>query len=273
MSLWNNTDAQASKPKYLGLGQVQAINISAGGTLYTPTNGTASATIAAPPVGGVQATATVTITAGVITGVTVTNPGAGYTTAPAVTYTTGGSAAVMTAVIQQESANGPSNGDIFFADLTEAQNASNRIKGIKTPGWFSYKEYVDSGNVTRYKVEPLIAMTVLVGASGDATDDTVVGDTAFAITTQPVDRSVTAPAATTFVVAATGATAFQWQLRPAAGGQYTNISNGGVYSTATTATLNISNTTGLNGNRYRCVVANTTAGASVTSTSGLLTVA
>ena len=272
MSLWNNTDAQASKPKYLGLGQVQVVNISAGGTLYTPTNGTAAATVAAPPGGGVQATATVTITAGIITGVTITNPGAGYTTAPAVTYATGGSGATMTAVIQAESSNGPTNADIFFADLTEAQNASNRLKGIKTPGWFSYKEYVDSGDVTRYKVEPLIVMKVAAGDAGDL-EDLVVGDAAFAILTQPVDRSVTAPAATTFVVAATGATAYQWQLRPAAGGQYANIANGGVYTTATTATLNISNTTGLTGNRYRCVVANTTAGASVTSTSALLTVA
>jgi hypothetical protein len=57
-------------------------------------------------------------------------------------------------------------------------------------------------------------------------------------------------------VVASGATTYQWQLQTSGVGAYANISNGGVYTTATTATLNISNSTGLNGNRYRCVVGN-----------------
>ena len=55
------------------------------------------------------------------------------------------------------------------------------------------------------------------------------------------------------------------------GGTFT-ISNGGVYSDATTATLAISNSTGLDGNQYRCVVSATGA-ADVTSSAATLTVA
>jgi hypothetical protein len=58
------------------------IAITAGGTLYTypPT-----LVISNPPPGGWPATATCTISAGAINAVTVTNQGAGYTTAPTVT--------------------------------------------------------------------------------------------------------------------------------------------------------------------------------------------
>lgn len=160
-----------------------------------------------------------------------------------------------------------------FVDQTEAQNASNRAKGIKTPGWVEFSEYVDNAGATRYKVNTLVAMTVDAATSGDAADDTVVGDVAFNITVHPSSVTVVAPAATTFDVAGSGApSAYQWQVRPAAGGQYTNIANGGVYSTATTSILNISNTTGLNGNRYRCVVLNATGTASATSNAATLTV-
>jgi hypothetical protein len=165
------------------------------------------------------------------------------------------------------------NDSIIFVDKTEAQLAQNRKKGIKLPGWIKFREYVNSAGATRYQVETLVAMARTTAQAGDGTDDAIASDAAFNISTNPSNASVTAPAATSFVVAATGATNYQWQVRLAAGGQYTNITNGGVYSTATTATLNISNSTGLNGNRYRCVVLNTTAGASATSTSALLTVA
>ena len=39
----------------------------------------------APPASGIQATATATVSGGVVTGITITNPGSGYTSAPAVT--------------------------------------------------------------------------------------------------------------------------------------------------------------------------------------------
>lgn len=268
MSLWSNTDTQASKPKYLSLGQLETINVS--GTMSGYTSG--SFTIAAPPAGGVQAVATYVAVGGVITSVTITNPGAGYTTAPTITAA-GGSGAVIAGTIKvPNKVTGP-NSNIVFVDLAEAQLAQNRAKGIKIPGWTKFQEYVDGAGATRYKVENLIAVTATALAASDNTDDAIVSDTAFAIGTQPVAASVTAPAATSFTVVASGATSYQWQVRLAAGGAYTNITNAGVYTNATTATLNISDSTGLNGNRYRVQVYNTTAGASATSTPALLTVA
>ncbi len=81
------------------------------------------------------------------------------------------------------------------------------------------------------------------------------------ITTQPVDRSICiVPASgTTFSVTATntGGT-YQWQVSTSASGPWSNISNGGVYSGATTATLTISNavTTTYDGYRYRVQLSN-----------------
>lgn len=163
---------------------------------------------------------------------------------------------------------------IVFVDVTEAQVPANRAKGIKIPGWHEVTEYVDNSGATRYKSQCLVALSETAVAAGDNTDDAIVGDTQFVIATQPVASTVATGVATSFVVAATGATGFQWQMRPAAGGQYTNLANAGIYSTVTTATLNISTgtTTAISGNRYRCIVGNTTAGASATSTAALLTV-
>lgn len=77
-------------------GAVQTVVITAGGSAYTA----ATATFSAPPVGGVQATGTVVLTGGVVTGVTITNPGKGYTSAPTVTITgTGGTGATATSTV------------------------------------------------------------------------------------------------------------------------------------------------------------------------------
>lgn len=66
----------------------------------------------------------------------------------------------------------------FFVDTTEAGVASNRAKGIKTPGWILYKEY---GSGRKY-VETLVPMRVTALAAGDAgiTGNTAVEDTTVA---------------------------------------------------------------------------------------------
>lgn len=45
-----------------------------------------------------------------------------------------------------------------FVTILEAQDANNRVDGIKTPGWTLYKEYVTEGGTTRRVVETLVAM-------------------------------------------------------------------------------------------------------------------
>lgn len=67
---------------------------------------------------------------------------------------------------------------VFGVDKTEAGVATNRAKGIKTPGWTRYTTYTDAQGNTRNKVEVLVAMgsgeTAVV--MGDAADDATVAD-------------------------------------------------------------------------------------------------
>lgn len=67
--------------------------------------------------------------------------------------------------------------DVVGVDVTEAQVAANRAKGIKTPGWTIYQTYTDSAGKTRNKAEILVAMRSMTQAvAGDAGDDTTVAD-------------------------------------------------------------------------------------------------
>jgi hypothetical protein len=72
-----------------------------------------------------------------------------------------------------------------FIDTNEAVVSANRSKGLKTPGWNTYSEYVDQNGNTRKKVEPLVVMKVTaaedtgldVGVTGDtAVEDAIVAD-------------------------------------------------------------------------------------------------
>lgn len=87
----------AQQEAYSFNGVIGGANITNGGVNYV----TPVVAIAAPPAGGIQATATAVQTAGVVTGITMTNWGQGYITAPAVTITdsTGpGASATATAI-------------------------------------------------------------------------------------------------------------------------------------------------------------------------------
>ena len=88
------------------------------------------------------------------------------------------------------------------------------------------------------------------------------------ITTQPSGSTVCAGATTTFSVVATNATGYQWQENSGSG--FANITNGGIYSNATTATLTLTGVTaGMSGYAYRVVVAGSS---NVNSNSVTLTV-
>ncbi len=92
------------------------------------------------------------------------------------------------------------------------------------------------------------------------------------IVTEPNNATVTAPAAHTFSVVGVvaQAPAYQWQISTDGGTSWVNVTNTGVYTGATTASLAISNSTGLNANQYRCLLSNAN-GASI-STAAILTV-
>lgn len=121
MSLWGNTDTDASKPKYLnstgtfynrsncegvtaadsttsngiltagwtqihyrGPGGVSSVTIGSGGTGYAP----GDTVVFTPVTGGSGAAATLVEANGVITGITVTSNGSGYIQPPAISITT-----------------------------------------------------------------------------------------------------------------------------------------------------------------------------------------
>lgn len=79
--------------------------------------------------------------------------------------------------------------------------------------------------------------------------------------TRPLDKAATAPAGTTLSVvptfrpatASAGAT-YLWEQSINGGSTWTTVTNAGVFTGATTATLTISNTTGLNTYKYRCTI-------------------
>ena len=103
---------------------------------------------------------------------------------------------------------------------------------------------------------------------------TVTVNTPISITTQPVNAVVCTDKSTSFTVVAAGTTpTYQWQLSTDAGTTFTNISNGGVYSGATTATLTITAPpVSYNGNIYRCMVSGAAPCPPVPSANRVLTV-
>ncbi len=89
-----------------------------------------------------------------------------------------------------------------------------------------------------------------------------------AFTTQPTSKTICSGANTSFSVAATNATGYQWQVDQGSG--FNNLTNGAPYSGVTTTTLTITGATStMNGYSYRCVAAGAS---SVNSNSATLTV-
>ena len=94
-----------------------------------------------------------------------------------------------------------------------------------------------------------------------------------AITSQPVNQTICAGANSFFAITSAGATSFQWQVSIDGGITYNNISNAGVYTGTTTATLSITGATAaLNNNRYRCQLSNASCIIPTASNGALLTV-
>lgn len=162
-----------------------------------------------------------------------------------------------------------------------ALKATGSQYAVAHSGWVGVHTYIDMHGNLRVKSETLVAMsgisTVDGGtytAFGDANDDATLPDRYISISSQPVGAAVTSGGTATFSVTAsaipTAALSYQWQQ--STGGAYSNLSNGGQISNATTATVSIANTnTSRNGYRYRVVIT-AAGGATATSSSALLTV-
>ena len=121
-------------------------------------------------------------------------------------------------------------------------------------------------NNNRYRC---IASGCTPAVTSNAATLTVVSSPA--ITSQPSNSAVCENQNTSFTVGTSGSgLTYQWQLSTDGGANYNNISNGGVYSGATTNTLSITGVTpSMNGYRYRAVI--TSAGCGTPSNSSAAT--
>lgn len=159
----------------------------------------------------------------------------------------------------------------FGVDATETAVEASQGTPVTHAGWVLRTEGT-GGRAGRVFHETLVAM----GSITSDLEDVKIQDLNIIIGTQPVNRSVTAPAATTFAVVATtvpvgGTITYDWEVSTDNGATWANAT-GGVYTGATTATLAISDSTGLTGYKYRCNLTGTGA-TPVTTSVVTLTVA
>jgi hypothetical protein len=140
----------------------------------------------------------------------------------------------------------------IFVDITEAQQVTNKKRGITGAGWWLYSTYVDAAGATRHKAECLVALANTALAAGDRADDTKAADATYTITisSQPTDQDTDAGGATFAVTAAVssggGTLAYQWQKKVVGSARWVNVSGATSASLALTGQL-----AGNTGDQYR----------------------
>ena len=172
--------------------------------------------------------------------------------------------------------------EIVFIDDTEAQLASNKARGVGSPGWYSFFTYTDMHGNTRYKAEHLVTIAgPEANASETQADDTIGADVleTITITGQPAN-STSSSGAGTFAVTSTvdqsGTQTFQWQRQKPGTNRWTNLAAGtdtGItYADFTTNTLAYSGlaSNALDGYKYRVKI-NTSKGATEVISDGAAT--
>ena len=167
---------------------------------------------------------------------------------------------------------------IVFVDGTEASLAENKSRGITGPGWWSYYSYTDNAGKTRHKAEHLVFISNPdTNANETQTDDTIAADAASAVTItgQPANATTVSGGATFTVTTSTtgtpGTLTYQWQRQTATGTTWANVSNAGIYSDVTTATLTLTGATNsVDGYKYRVKI-NSAGGTEEVISDGLAT--
>ena len=173
---------------------------------------------------------------------------------------------------------------IVFVDETETQLAVNKKRGIDGPGWWSYFTYTDADGNTRHKAEKMVALSNPdTNANETQADDTIAADVASAVTITAQPAAVTGAAnpftgtfeVTTSTSGTPGSLVFQWQRQTPTGTTWTNITNTGVFTGATTNTLTLTAAPKATWNGYKFRVKIKSAGGTeeVTSNSASLTYA
>jgi len=189
-----------------------------------------------------------------------------------------------------QNAHFPSGTSLLFIDDTEASLDENKVRGLKWPGWWAYRTYTDGDGNTRHKAECLAFANATAGASvGDygtadgGTEDNPAADVASAVTITGQPAAVTGAAnpftgtfaVTTSTTGTPGTLLFQWQRQTPTGTAWTNITNTGVFTGATTDTLTLTAAAKATWNGYKFRVKITSEGGTeeVISNSASLTYA
>lgn len=159
---------------------------------------------------------------------------------------------------------GASNNAALFGNTTANSFVAGQTVGLfgvdgtevyATPGahvgWVLKREGT-GGRAGRVSYETLVAMNSI---SGDA-DAGVIPDYTILFSTQPANSTANSTAgqsatftAVAYTVPDGGVLTYQWQANTGSG--FANVVAGNTYSNVTTATLTVTNTTGLNGAQYR----------------------
>lgn len=179
---------------------------------------------------------------------------------------------------------------IYGVDIYEqtSNTESHSLYQAQHAGWVGVHTYIDMHGLLRVKSETLVAMSGIstrgaatYTAAGDANDDAVFPDSFISFTLQPVNRvGILTTANTSFTVTASStpsaSLSYQWQYSTD-DKSFSNLSNSGIYSNVTTATVGIASTTVTgdrpNGYYYRVIVTAAETGATATSNSARLTYA
>jgi len=169
---------------------------------------------------------------------------------------------------------------VVFIDAVEATLAENTERGLNAPGWWQYTSYTDASGETRHKCQHLAAFKSAPANAADS-DDAIAADVASAITisAQPADVAGAAdPVTDTFAVTAaatTGTLLYQWQRQTASGTRWTNVTDAGVFSGATTATLTLTAAAkaDYDGYKFRVKITSTAGAEEVISDAATLTFA
>ncbi|PKV51824.1 gliding motility-associated-like protein [Aquimarina sp. MAR_2010_214] len=132
-------------------------------------------------------------------------------------------------------------------DVIEAGFTDGDTNGYLGNGTFGTGLAVDGNGVVTSGTDGYTGTNINVTTAGVAPS----------ITTQPSDSTICPSANTTFTVVTSNADTYQWQLFN--GSTWDDLTDTGIHSTTTTATLNITNALiADNGNQYRVVVSSST---------------
>lgn len=180
------------------------------------------------PSGGVEGEVFTTFTFTNVTGISFNGTGSNAVTLTGL-YSTDGIAWTSFGTVNIVK-NSSSNSDYSYSDVSDLSGKTIYLK-FRSSASSSY----------------LKTITVTTSSSPCTTPS---------FSSNPSNSTISAGGNTSFSVLASNATSYQWQVNT--GSTWSNISNGGVYSNATTSTLNVTGaTTAMNGYQYRCVATNT----------------